>query len=147
MSHVYNDALGLATGEYIALLSPGDRLSQHALYWLAEEINAHPGAQLIYSDADRLDDNGRRHDPHFKSDWNPDLLLSQNYVGRLAAYRSERIREIGSFREGVEGAEDWNLVLRFTRALEPSQIHHIPQILYHRRLGSECSRGQARATR
>jgi glycosyltransferase involved in cell wall biosynthesis len=139
LSRAYNDALGLATGDYIVLLSPGDRLSEHALYWLVEEINAYPDAHLIYSDEDRLGGGARRHDPHFKPDWNPDLSLSQNYVGHLAAYRSERIRNIGGFREGVEGAEDWDLVLRFTRALEPAQIRHIPRILYHSHPGSDST--------
>jgi GT2 family glycosyltransferase len=133
----FNEGIGLVSGDYIALLNPDDRLSERALYWLAEEINAHPDAQLIYSDSDCLDAGGQRHNPHFKSDWNPDLLLSQNCVGRLAAYRSELFCEIGGFRDGVEGAEDWDLVLRFTRSLEPSRICHVPQILYHRRLGSD----------
>jgi glycosyltransferase involved in cell wall biosynthesis len=136
----YNDLLRLATGTFVVLSSPEDLFSEKALYWLAEEMNAHSAAELIYSDADLVDSRGQRRDPHFKPDWNPDLLLSQNYIGRLAAYRTERLREIGGFREGTEGAEDWDLVLRMARAVKPAQIRHIPQILYHSRLKSNPTR-------
>ncbi len=129
-----NDALALATGDYIALLDHDDTLAEHALYWVASEIVRHPDAALIYSDEDKIDEKGRRCDPYFKPDWNPELLLGQNYISHLGVYKRERVLDIGEFRPGFEGSQDWDLVLRFTDDLVPAQIRHIPAILYHWRM-------------
>ena len=102
-----------------------------ALYFAAHEINEHPEAQLIYTDEDKLDRSGRRYDPHFKSDWNYDLLLSQNYISHLSFYRRELIEKAGGFRQNFEGAQDYDLTLRCAEQIDPSQIRHIPRILYH----------------
>lgn len=126
-----NTALQSATGAYIALLDHDDQLAEHALLRVAEIIEQRPEAVLVYSDEDKIDDDGRRHDPHFKPDWNPDLLLAQNYVSHLGVYQRERVVEVGGFREGFEGSQDHDLVLRVTAGLAPERIVHIPEILYH----------------
>ncbi len=126
-----NDALTLATGEWVALMDHDDWLAPTALYFAAHEINEHPDAQLIYTDEDKLDRAGRRYDPHFKSDWNYDLLLSQNYISHLSFYRRELIDETGGFRPNFEGAQDYDLTLRCAEQIDPSQIRHIPRVLYH----------------
>ena len=126
-----NDALALGTGEWIALMDHDDRLALTALYFAAHEINEHPEAQLIYTDEDKLDRSGRRYDPHFKSDWNYDLLLSQNYISHLSFYRRELIGKAGGFRQNFEGAQDYDLTLRCAEQIDPSQIRHIPRVLYH----------------
>lgn len=131
ISAASNSALDLATGEFVALLDHDDEISEHALYWIASEILAHPNADLIYSDEDKIDEKGRRFDPNFKPDWNPELLLGQNYICHLGAYRREKILKIGGFREELEGAQDWDMVLRFTEDLNPDNIRHIPAVLYH----------------
>ena len=87
--------------------------------------------QLIYTDEDKLDRSGRRYDPHFKSDWNYDLLLSQNYISHLSFYRRELIGKAGGFRQNFEGAQDYDLTLRCAERIDPSQIRHIPRVLYH----------------
>jgi GT2 family glycosyltransferase len=126
-----NSALEIATGSYVTFLDHDDELAEHALYMVAAEIGAHPDAALFYSDEDKIDELGQRYDPYFKPDWNPDLLLAQNYVAHLCVLRTDLAREIGGLRPGYDGAQDWDLVLRAASSLEPSRIRHIPSILYH----------------
>uniref|UniRef100_UPI0028A18B45 glycosyltransferase n=1 Tax=Candidatus Igneacidithiobacillus taiwanensis TaxID=1945924 RepID=UPI0028A18B45 len=134
-----NDALAMATGEYVALLDHDDLLTEHALYWVAATALANPHADLIYSDEDKIDEAGVRSDPYFKPDWNPELLLGQNYINHLGCYRRERVESIGGFRLGYEGSQDWDLVLRFTEGLDASRIVHIPAVLYHWRMLSSST--------
>lgn len=126
-----NSALQLATGEWIALMDHDDLLAEHALFWVVNAINQNPDVCLIYSDEDKIDDSGRRFDPYFKCDWNVDLFYSQNMFSHLGVYRTDILNEIGGFREGMEGAQDYDLVLRCIERIEPKQIYHIPRVLYH----------------
>ncbi len=128
-----NAALAQAAGDYAALLDPDGELAEHALYAVACELHRHPSAELLYSDEDRLNEQGRRADPDFKPDWNPDLLLSRNYLARLCVYRTARWRALGGLRpEAADGAE-WDLALRAAEQLLPGDIRHIPRVLYHAR--------------
>ena len=131
-----NSALELATGEWCALLDHDDAFAENALALVALEIDRHPDAAVIYSDEDKIDEAGTRSNPFFKPDWNPELFLGQNYVNHLGCYRAELLREIGGFREGFEGSQDYDLVLRCVERLRPEQIRHIPRILYHWRMVS-----------
>jgi len=126
-----NSALALATGEWNALLDQDDALAPHALAEVVAEINAHPKAGLIYSDEDKIDLAGVRSHPFFKTDWNPELFLAQNYVHHLGVYRASLLREIGGFRPGFDGSQDYDLALRCLERLEPGQVRHIPRVLYH----------------
>ncbi|WP_418139360.1 glycosyltransferase [Oceanimonas smirnovii] len=131
ISAASNSALAVATGDYVALLDHDDLLSPDALLKVAAAINQHPDALLFYSDEDKIDDKGKRYDPHFKPGWNPDLLLSQNYISHLGVYQRQRMVNIGGFKEGLEGSQDHDLVLRFTDGLQSQHIVHIPEVLYH----------------
>ena len=131
ISAASNSALTLAEGEYVALMDHDDKLAPHALHFVVEAINRVPEAQVIYSDEDKIDEKGKRSDPHFKSDWNPDLFLSQNYVSHLGVYRRDLLERIGGFREGVEGSQDYDLLLRCLSHVGPDDIVHIPKVLYH----------------
>lgn len=131
ISAATNSAMELATGDFIVFLDHDDELAPHALYMLAEELVAHPEAAMLYSDEDKIDEQGRRFDPHFKSDWNPDLLLGQNYLGHMVAYRRDVIEQAQGVRLGYEGAQDYDLALRASADLTPEQIRHIPFVLYH----------------
>ncbi len=131
ISAASNSALGLVTGQWIALLDHDDELPQHALYMISEEINTHPQARLIYSDEDRINEQGVRYNPYFKSDWNPDLFLSQNLISHLGAYETALVRELNGFREGFEGSQDYDLALRAVEKISAAQIRHIPHVLYH----------------
>lgn len=126
-----NSALQLATGEWCALLDQDDAFAEQALAFVALEIDEHPDAGLIYSDEDKIDENGARSNPFFKTDWNPELFLGQNYINHLGVYRAELLRAIGGFREGFEGSQDYDLALRCIDGLRPEQVRHIPRILYH----------------
>ncbi|TVU87581.1 glycosyltransferase family 2 protein [Vreelandella titanicae] len=126
-----NSALALAEGEYIALLDHDDCLANEALLEMVAALNQNPQARLLYSDEDKLDEREQRIDPHFKPDWNPDLLLAQNYISHLGMYETDLVREVGGFREGFEGSQDYDLVLRITAHLTPEQIVHVPKVLYH----------------
>ncbi len=126
-----NSALSLASGDYVALMDHDDVLVSNALLEVARTMNANPAAKFIYTDEDKIDDKDKRYDPHFKSDWNPDMFLSQNYISHLSVIDKSLIEEVGSFREGYEGAQDFDLFLRMIDRLKPEQIVHIDKILYH----------------
>jgi len=129
ISEASNTALTLAQGNFVALLDHDDEISMDALYENAVLINAHPDADMIYSDEDKITEEGIRHTPFFKPDWSPDTHLSQMYTGHLGVYRTELVRRVGGFRKGFEGSQDYDLALRFTE--QTPRIHHIPKILYH----------------
>lgn len=131
-----NSALALAEGAYAALLDHDDRLAPEALGFVAAAIRKHPNARFLYSDEDRLDARGRRCRPNRKQDWNPDLLLGQHYPNHLSTYRTDVLREIGGFREGFDGSQDYDLALRATACLQAQDIVHIPHILYHWRMAA-----------
>lgn len=124
-----NEALSMATGEFIGLLDNDDELSIDALYENVKLLNAVPDANMIYSDEDKLDIKGKRSDPFFKPDWSPDMLFSCMYTGHFGVYRKKIVDEIGGFRIGYEGSQDYDLALRFSERTD--RILHLPKILYH----------------
>jgi glycosyltransferase involved in cell wall biosynthesis len=126
-----NTALDMATGQFVALLDHDDVLPLHALYWVAEAINRHPDARLLYSDHDKISARGRRFEPHFKPDFNYELFLAQNMGYHLGVYHRDLICSLGGFRQGFDGSQDYDLALRVVAAIPRSQIVHIPRILYH----------------
>lgn len=132
--HASNTAIDLAQGDYVALLDHDDILPEHALLEVAEECLRHPDCRLLYSDEDKLDSDGQRFDPYFKSDWNPDLLYAHNFVSHLGIYRTEDVRAVGGFRPGYEGSQDYDLALRVFERVGIEAIRHIPKILYHWRV-------------
>ncbi|RRV08489.1 glycosyltransferase [Pseudomonas sp. v388] len=134
ISQASNSALAVAKGQFVALMDNDDLLPRHALYWIARTIRENPDAGLVYSDEDKIDTNGVRSAPYFKSDWNEFLFRSQNMICHLAAYRRDLVNQVGQFRVGYEGAQDYDLALRCVDKLERNQIVHIPRVLYHWRI-------------
>jgi|GEM_PF-3249059 len=120
-------ALREASGEYVALLDHDDVLHPHALAEVASVLDA--GVHLVYTDEDKISLEGIRVDPHFKPDWSPDLLLSMMYTCHLSVFDTARAREVGGFREGTDGSQDYDLVLRVTEGC--AKVVHIPRVLYH----------------
>ncbi|MGE3064312.1 MAG: glycosyltransferase [Hyphomicrobiaceae bacterium] len=126
-----NSALALASGDWIAFLDHDDLLPPHALFCVADTIAARPDVRLIYSDEDKITEEGRRYDPYFKPDWNETLILGQNYACHFCAIQSALVRAEGGFRSGFDGAQDYDLILRCSERVALEQIVHIPHVLYH----------------
>jgi GT2 family glycosyltransferase len=131
ISAASNSALELATGGFTVLLDHDDEIPEHALYMVVEELNSHPETDLIYSDEDKIDEQGERCGPHFKPEFSPDLLYSYNMISHLGVYRTSIVKKIGGFREGFEGSQDYDLALRVIEQISANHIRHIPHILYH----------------
>jgi len=139
ISAATNSALELAQGSFCALLDHDDVLPRSALFHVADLIYRDPDADLIFSDEDKIDENGVRFDPYFKSDWNPELFLSHNCVSHLGVYRTSVLREIGGFHEDLYGSQDWDLAFRFILKAGEKGIRHIPRVLYHWRYIDEST--------
>jgi len=131
ISHASNSALALAGGEFIALLDHDDELAPHALAEMALALSRQSDADLLYSDEDKIDEQGRRFAPYFKPAFLPDLFLGQNYLTHLAVYRATLVRAVGGFRPGFEGSQDWDLALRVIAQTTADRVVHIAKLLYH----------------
>jgi O-antigen biosynthesis protein len=144
ISGASNRALQLASGEFVGLLDHDDELSPDALYEVVKLLQEQPQADMIYSDQDRLNIDGRRVNPAFKPDWSPEYMLACMYTGHFGVYRKRLLDEIGGFRVGFEGSQDYDLVLRISE--RTNQIYHIPKILYHWRMieGSAAASSMAK---
>ncbi|MGF6933092.1 GT2 family glycosyltransferase [Paraburkholderia sp. UCT70] len=129
--------LALAQGYWIALMEQDDLLAEHALFWAVEAINRLPRCRAIYSDEDKIDDQGVRSDPYFKCEWNPDLFYSQNLFSHLGLFEAKLVREVGGFGSGPDSWSGYDLALRSVERIEPNEIHHIARVLYHRRIHAD----------
>jgi GT2 family glycosyltransferase len=136
-----NKALAMAQGPFVALLGENDCLATNALWCVADALQEQPLVGMVYSDEDAVSASGERCNPQFKPDWNPDLLLAQNYVQDLCFYRLDLVRRVGGFQEVVEGAQGYGMALRIGYELAADQIMHIPKVLYHRRQRAMLSSG------
>jgi len=134
-----NEALAMARGEFIALLDPGDTLEANALFEVVELLNKQSSIDLIYFDEDKISENSRsRYAPFFKPDWSPELLLSVNYLAHCVI-RRKLVEEVGGFTRGIDGAEEWDVLLRCTE--HTRAIAHVPKVLYHRRQARGSNEG------
>ena len=131
ISHASNSALELARGEFVALLDHDDELAPDALAEVVLLLAARPDADIVYTDEDKIDEEGRRYTPYFKPDYLPDLLTGQNCLSHLSVYRTALVRAVGGFRPGYEGSQDWDLALRVVDRTTPDRVCHVPKVLYH----------------
>lgn len=130
-------------GQYVCVLRAGDRLSEHALYWMAEAVHGRDVA-FAYADEDAIDENGARSAPRFKPDWSPEHLRSLNYVGRWAVIRARELAAAGGLGALSPHDDGHELNLRVTRVLRGEQIAHVPAVLYHRAAAYPAPRPLAR---
>lgn len=132
-----NSALSEAKGEFVALLDQDDLLTRDALFHVVALLNERSEADLIYTDEDKITDEGELILPHFKPQWSPESFLTRNYIGHLAVIRKELLDRVGGFHEGLDGAQDYDLLLRVTE--QTDRIERIPRVLYHWRLHGEST--------
>ncbi len=127
-----NEALKLATGDFIGLLDHDDELAPFALYEVVKLLNKNPEIDFIYSDEDKINEEGKRVKPFFKPDYSPDMFLSYNYIAHFTVIRKSLIDKVKGFRLGYDGSQDYDLFLRVLECTD--KIAHIPKILYHWRM-------------
>ena len=126
-----NDALALATGDFCVFLDQDDLLASSALFEIAARTVERPDVVMLYADEDRVDAAGLRSRPVFKPDWDAEWLRTTNYVLHPVAVRTKFLRHIGGLRTGLDGVQDWDLMLRIAEQADAKTIEHIPHILYH----------------
>lgn len=124
-----NDALARATGEFVVLLDHDDVIEPEALALVEAQVQQHPDLDYCYSDEDHLSMDGRCINPFYKPDWSPERLRAQNYCCHLSVFRASLLAEVGGFREGFDGSQDYDLILRATERAR--RVVHIPVVLYH----------------
>jgi O-antigen biosynthesis protein len=128
ISRASNDGLALAKGEWVGFLDHDDLLEPNALFEVVKLLQGHPDADLIYSDEDRLTENGFEK-PLLKPDWSPDFFLSYNYVSHFTCLRRKVVEEVGYFQPQYDGVQDYDLYLRVSE--QTDRIFHVPRVLYH----------------
>ena len=139
ISNATKTALEICEGKYVGFLDHDDILRENALFEIVKCFCHNKETKLIYSDEDKIDENGNRSSPYFKPSWNRNLLLSQNYLCHFVTVRKDILDCYGKFREECDGAQDWDNLLHITEKLEDEEIHHIPKILYHWRIHDEST--------
>ncbi len=118
---------------YIAFLEAGDLLAKQALYFIAEILQRHPESKIIYTDEDKITDQGEHYDPYFKPDWNLVLLRGQHYLHHLSVYQCAAIQQAGGIHHFFSASQYWDLALRVSEQCQDHEIQHIPHLLYHHR--------------
>ena len=135
-----NQAITLATGDYVAFADHDDALAENALFECVAAINENPSIDLLYSDEDKMLANGKEFlQPFEKPDFDLDYLRTTNYICHLMVVKRELLDQVGWLRPGFDGAQDYDLVLRLVE--EAKQVHHIPKVLYHWRLHKGSTSG------
>ena len=130
----------MATGDYIGLFDHDDLLEPNALFEVVKAVNEDRTIDFIYTDEDKINEKGtRRFDPHFKQDFAIDTLRSYNYICHFSVFKKELMDKIGGFRDGFNGSQDYDIILRAT--YNAKNIHHIPKILYSWRVHSGSTAG------
>ncbi|WP_082444501.1 glycosyltransferase family 2 protein [Sphingomonas sp. Leaf242] len=131
ISDASNRALALATGDFIVLVDHDDVIPDYTLFVVAHYINRHPNADVLFSDEDKIDLHNNRSAPYFKGAFSKFLMYGHNMVSHLGVYRRSLVNEIGGFRLGLEGSQDYDLLLRCYERSSDERIVHIPHVLYH----------------
>ena len=127
-----NEAIKMATGDYVGFLDHDDILSEEALFQVVKVINQDLKTDFIYTDEDKIDENYERFEPYFKPDYSPETLECNNYITHFVVVKKEIIEKIGKLNSEFNGAQDFDFVLRATKVA--NKIKHISKVLYHWRV-------------
>lgn len=128
-----NEALKMATGDYISLLDHDDIIPENCLYEVVKAINEDPSIEFIYTDEDKITTMDKpRFDPYFKPDFAIDTLRANNYICHFSTFRKDLMDKLGGFRDKYNGAQDYDIIIRMAETAK--NIKHIPKILYHWRV-------------
>lgn len=131
ISDASNRAMGMATGDFIVLVDHDDVIPDYTLFIVAYYINLNPDADILFSDEDKIDVRDNRFEPYFKGSFNKFLMYGHNMVSHLGVYRRSLVESVGGFRLGLEGSQDYDLLLRCYERSTDERVVHIPHILYH----------------
>lgn len=135
-----NEAIKMATGDYIMLSDHDDLIAPNALFEMVQAINKNPDIDIIYTDEDKVSMDSKHYfDPNFKSDFNIDYLRSTNYICHIFVVRKEVIDQVGMLQPEYDGAQDYDFILRCCETTK--HIHHIPKVLYHWRAHQNSTAG------
>ena len=127
-----NAAIEIATGDYIAFADHDDELTPNALFECVKALNKNRDVKVLYSDEDKMSMDGHKFfQPHFKPDYNPDLLCTVNYICHLFVVSRKVIDQVGMLRKEFDGAQDYDFIFRCVEAVKDEEIYHVPKILYH----------------
>lgn len=127
-----NDGIAIADGDFIVFMDCDDTIEPTALYEFAKKLNENPELDFIYSDEDKLTEDGKiRHLPFFKPDWSPDLFLNMMYTNHLATYRTSIVKAVGGLRTAYNGSQDYDFTLRFMERSDNKRVGHVAKVLYH----------------
>jgi len=144
ISAALNKGFNLTEGQWVTFLDHDDLLEPDALFQNVKLLQENPELDLIYSDEDKLTDQGFD-SPILKPDWSPDFFLSCNYLCHMIFLRRDLVRVVGGFRSQFDGSQDYDLLLRVSE--RTNRIHHIPRVLYHWRRSENSSASDVRQKR
>ncbi len=127
-----NDGINAAEGDFIVFMDCDDTIEPYSLYEFALKLNENSELDFIYSDDNKITEDGKiRHLPFFKPDWSPDLFMTMMYTNHLAVYRTSIVKAVGGLRTAYNGSQDYDFTLRFMEKSDNKRVGHIPKVLYH----------------
>lgn len=127
-----NQALALATGEYIGLFDHDDMLTPDALYEIVKAINDYD-YDVLYTDEDKISEDSHDYKkPVFKPDYSPELLCANNYITHFFVAKKSIVDRLGGFRKEYDGSQDYDFIFRCVELAK--KVGHVSKVLYHWRM-------------